>query len=378
MSIATCRMTDKPIRVGFLIQNIGPSPSGVWTRLRDLVSALMAEPKIELFAAVTNDAERQLLGLATDRTFSTSPMSSARRVFSTSRIARAFVEEFDLDLLQVESMPIPHRATVPLSVSLHDLREFDIPAWQLRSLGELYRRILLPRQARNVGAILSLTAWMSHEIEHRLSIHNVHVVPPIAPKAVVPAGPSEQVARSANVDQPFVLTVGHLEPRKNIEVLIRASCGPEWPRGLGLVVAGADHGSLARLNQMAATSPTPIAFLGPISDADKWWLLERAAVVAVPSLIEGFGIVALEGILVGSPVLVADAAALPEVVGDSRAVLPPDDHEAWCRRIRDTVTDPLLRSSIVEKESSILQRHTEASVVADLLAIYQGLVGPVR
>jgi glycosyltransferase involved in cell wall biosynthesis len=242
MSIATCRMTDKPIRVGFLIQNIGPSPSGVWTRLRDLVSALMAEPKIELFAAVTNDAERQLLGLATDRTFSTSPMSSARRVFSTSRIARAFVEEFDLDLLQVESMPIPHRATVPLSVSLHDLREFDIPAWQLRSLGELYRRVLLPRQARKVGAVLSLTAWMSHEIEHRLSIHNVHVVPPIAPKAVVPAGPSEQVARSANVDQPFVLTVGHLEPRKNIEVLIRASSGPEWPRGLGLVIAGADHG----------------------------------------------------------------------------------------------------------------------------------------
>ncbi len=86
---------------------------------------------------------------------------------------------------------------------------------------------------------------------------------------------------------------------------------------------------------MANTSSATTTFLGPVSEGDKWWLLAHAEIVAVPSLLEGFGIVALEAILAGTPVLVADTSALPEVVGNPLAVLPPDDHEAWSQRIRE-------------------------------------------
>jgi glycosyltransferase involved in cell wall biosynthesis len=366
-------MSVTPIRVGLFLLGVGPSPSGVWTRLRELVTVLKVEPGVELFAAVTSKAEQELLGLPSDRTLLVSPMGSIRRAVYSSRIARSFVREFDLDVLQVESMPIPQRTTVPTAVSLHDLREFDLPVWHLRSPGELYRRALLPRQARRVDAIFSLTQWMKHEIERQLSSSNVHVVSPIAPHVDLPSDPSERLASFA-LDRPFVLTLGHLEPRKNIEVLIRASSERTWPPNVELVIAGTDHGSLPRLKQMAEGSPATITFLDTVSDDDKWWLLTHASVVAVPSLIEGFGIVALEAIFVGTPVLVADAAALPEVVGDRRAVLLPDDHESWSQRIRHLVCDPTFRSSIIEREAAILPLHSRDAVAKQLLAVYRDLM----
>ena len=328
-------MTAVPIRVGLFLLGVGPSPSGVWTRLRDLVTALNTEPDVELFAAVTSESERELLGLPIDRTLLVAPMDSIRRVLHSSRIARSFVKEFQLDILQVGSMPIPRRADVPAVVSLHDLREFDRPVWRVNSFAEIYRRTLLPRQARNSEAILSLTEWMKTEIERRFSTTNVHVIPPISPNVGIPPEPSVRVA-GAVLDQPFVLTLGHLEPRKNVDVLVKARGEPTWPPSLGLVVAGADHGpSLRQLQKLANTSSATTTFLGPVSEGDKWWLLAHAEIVAVPSLLEGFGIVALEAILAGTPVLVADTSALPEVVGNPLAVLPPDDHEAWSQRIRE-------------------------------------------
>ena len=311
-------MTAVPIRVG-----------------RDIVTVLNAEPDVELFAAVTSESERELLGLPIDHTLLVAPMDSIRRVLHSSRIARSFVKEFQLDILQVESMPIPRRADVPAVVSLHDLREFDRPVWRVNSFAEIYRRTLLPRQARNSDAILSLTEWMKTEIERRFSTTNVHVIPPISPNVGIPPEPSVRVA-GAVLDQPFVLTLGHLEPRKNVDVLVKARGEPTWPPSLGLVVAGADHGpSLRQLQKLANTSSATTTFLGPVSERDKWWLLAHAEIVAVPSLLEGFGIVALEAILAGTPVLVADTSALPEVVGNPLAVLPPDDHEAWSQRIRE-------------------------------------------
>lgn len=370
-------MSHAPIRVGLFLLGVGPSPSGVWTRLRDMVGALSGETELELYAAVTSESERDLLALPPERTLLLPPIGLIQRVVHTSRAARAFVSRFDLDVLQVESMPIPQRASVPMVVSLHDLREFDSPAWKIRSAAEVYRRTMMPRHARRVDAIFSLTLWMKQEIELYLSTDNVQVIPPIAPKAETPSRPPWRGAETSLFNRPFLLALGHLEPRKNLEVLIRASNEPTWPNDLQLVIAGADHGSLPTLRQLASTSPASIHFLGPINDNDKWWLLTHAAVVAVPSLIEGFGIVALESIVAGTPVLVADAAALPEVVGDRRAILDPHDHVAWGQRIRDVVGDPKFRTSVVEHEAASLPRHTSVAVASQLLSVYRNLVTPV-
>ncbi len=61
-------MSHAPIRVGLFLLGVGPSPSGVWTRLRDMVGALSGETELELYAAVTSESERDLLALPPERT----------------------------------------------------------------------------------------------------------------------------------------------------------------------------------------------------------------------------------------------------------------------------------------------------------------------
>ncbi len=69
-------------------------------------------------------------------------------------------------------------------------------------------------------------------------------------------------------------------------------------------------------------------------------LYRNAAVVAVPSSAEGFGLVAVEAQACGSPVLASNASALPEATGGAALLLDPFDVDAWARAIRQLFDDP--------------------------------------
>jgi glycosyltransferase involved in cell wall biosynthesis len=105
-----------------------------------------------------------------------------------------------------------------------------------------------------------------------------------------------------------------------------------------------------------------VRFLGRISEEEKYSLLANAEVVLIPSLLEGFGIVVCEAIRAGTPVLVADRAALPEVVGVDDAVLPARDSSAWATAVSDLVADPARTRSLLARESSAVGRFSPAVV----------------
>jgi glycosyltransferase involved in cell wall biosynthesis len=142
------------------------------------------------------------------------------------------------------------------------------------------------------------------------------------------AGDVMQVHRSRDDDAPFVLCVGTVEPRKNLEILIRAlpalphlrliSVGPPTPyRDVCLRIAH-DLGVADRLDVRGyVTRPALLDFYA------------RALVAAVPSRYEGFGYAAAQALCAGTPLVTSNAASLPEVAPAEADLLPPDDVEAW-------------------------------------------------
>ncbi|MCA8949754.1 MAG: glycosyltransferase, partial [Planctomycetes bacterium] len=88
------------------------------------------------------------------------------------------------------------------------------------------------------------------------------------------------------------------------------------------------------LRRLARELGVDARFLGALTDDDLPGLFTGARAIVVPSRYEGFGLAALEGLAAGRPTLVADAGALPEVVGDAGVVLPTDDSQAWADAIR--------------------------------------------
>jgi glycosyltransferase involved in cell wall biosynthesis len=152
---------------------------------------------------------------------------------------------------------------------------------------------------------------------------------------VVPNGTDLQPAAAAAVDGGYLLHVGHLEPRKNLELLLRALALLSADVRPELRLAGADAGAGPSLRELATRLgiAASVRFLGAVPESELHALYTGARAVVVPSRYEGFGLCALEGLAQGKRVLVSDAGALPEVVGRDGDVLPVDDPRAWAAAI---------------------------------------------
>jgi glycosyltransferase involved in cell wall biosynthesis len=132
-----------------------------------------------------------------------------------------------------------------------------------------------------------------------------------------------------------MLHVGHLEARKNIGLLIEAlALDPGLP---DLLLAGAAKGSegarLAALAEKRGVSGR-VRFHGHFEDGELPALLALSSCVVLPSLLEGFGIAALEAQRARVPLAIAETAALVEVAGTDVPRFPADDAAACARAIR--------------------------------------------
>ena len=134
------------------------------------------------------------------------------------------------------------------------------------------------------------------------------------------------------LDRPFALVVGDPSPRKNLPLVVDAwHQVVEQVPGAVLVVVGPDswgetvHG--ARFAELVDAGS--LVRLTGLPDAPLRWCYENAAVVLCPSLAEGFGLPALEGLDLGAPVVTSQDPALVEATGDAAAHLPGDDPRPW-------------------------------------------------
>src|SRR5205085_1412194 len=134
------------------------------------------------------------------------------------------------------------------------------------------------------------------------------------------------------------LALGTLEPRKNIAALVRAfGALPDSGTGIRLVVAGPDGADRPAVERAIAALPRErgdrVVVTGAVSDAERASLLERATVLAYPSLDEGFGFPVLEAMAAGVPVVATRAGSVPEVAGDAAILVDPSDAAALAAAI---------------------------------------------
>ena len=158
--------------------------------------------------------------------------------------------------------------------------------------------------------------------------------------------------RKYGVDQPYALFVGGIEPRKNLDALVRAFA--TLAPGTRLVIAGGpvrwDPKAAERLDGVIARlSPavrSRIVRTGYVSDREKVALMTGATLIAYPSLYEGFGFPVLEGFAAGLPVLTSDVSSIPEVAGDVALSVDPRDEQAIADGLRQLFEDEDLRAML--------------------------------
>ncbi len=217
---------------------------------------------------------------------------------------------------------------------------------------------------RDAGRIVTISDWSRDALIARFGLAPARI-------GTIPLGPDP--AFRAGVDQtpfaePFVLAVGTGEARKNVAVLIAALAHAFQPPTVRLVLVGSPDRALHAA--IARARPLPVTLLADVDDAALQRLYRTAAVVAVPSLAEGFGLVVVEAQACGAAVLAADTSALPEAVGNAGILLPPNDVASWSAALRSFVTDPALaaeyRARSLARWATPRDRRTADVVLAEV------------
>ena len=152
--------------------------------------------------------------------------------------------------------------------------------------------------------------------------------------------------------RPFLLYLGTLEPRKNVEALVVA-CERLWGRRRSrpdLVLAGGAGWKTAGLHRRIARSPfrDKIHVAGYAARDAARELYRAAEAFVYPSLAEGFGLPVLEAMACGIPVVASTAEALVEVGGDAALYAPPRDVETLSRQIERVLEDRSLRETFAK------------------------------
>lgn len=221
------------------------------------------------------------------------------------------------DLVHVAHLPAPRGLAVPFTLTLHDLRHLEASRTSVR--GWLGPRVVAVA-AREAARVITVSESVRRELVRRLRLDAARI--DVVSNAADHLAP---LARRATADAPL-LCVGHIEPRKNLELVVHAlALDPTLPR---LLVAGAEKpGHAAKLRELARDLgvESRVELRGPFDDGDLPRLLAECAAVVLPSRLEGFGIVALEAQRALAPLAIAHIPALVEVAGEAGPSFSPDD-----------------------------------------------------
>lgn len=173
---------------------------------------------------------------------------------------------------------------------------------------------------------------------------------------------------------PYVLAIGTVEPRKDYPTLVRAfGALADAHADLRLVIAGGDGLAADALTEAIAAPPHRhrIDRPGRADDARRGQLLEHAAVLAYPSRYEGFGLVPLEAMAVGTPVVATAVGAIPEVVGDAAELVAPGDPDALAAALDRVLVDGELRDRLRSAGRVRVDAHPWSATVDGLVDLYR-------
>ena len=372
--------TTTRLSVAIDILPMAGDKTGVGRFCAGLVGALVGREELEVCgyavarrarAETTAQAERAGLGLRTWEI-------PAR--FANALWARASLPPIEwlvgaVDVVHGTNYVVPPTRAAARVVTVHDLTAVRYP--ELCLPASLAYPRLVTRAARQGAFVHVPSRFVGEEVVELLGIEaeRVRVVPHgVDRRAAAPTAGGERPGRRVVPKGPYVLALGAVEPRKDLPTLVRAFAELAGDNDeLELVVAGPKGWGEAAF--AAAVVETGVARrvvrLGFLEEAERRSLLSGAAVLAYPSLYEGFGFPPLEAMAAGVPVVATAAGAVPEVVGDAAELVAPGDRAALAGAVARVIGDEALRTGLIAKGRAQAARFTWAASAAGMVELYR-------
>lgn len=260
-----------------------------------------------------------------------------------------------VDVLHVQFTSPPF-SPCPVVASIHDLSFEHLPqTFKRRSRTQL--RLTVRRSARRAARIVTLSEHTRRDIVDTYDVaeDRISVIPLAAPAHFGPVSNEkelQQVRNKYGIAGDYILSVGSIQPRKNLPRLVRAYASLRKKRPKGKLPKLVLVGKCAwlydeTLNTLKETGMEESVILtGYVPESDLPALYSGAVCFVYPSYFEGFGLPPLEAMKCGTPVIAGNRTSLPEVVGDAGLLLDPFDIDSLAHAIEQLVDNSDLRQQL--------------------------------
>lgn len=275
-------------------------------------------------------------------------------------------------------------------VTVHDVIPLVCRGLLHRSRKQKYLRLWRAwskSQARAAAGVVTVSQYSAIDIQRQLGVapHRIHVIHnAVAPMDIRIANqndPGHDALAALGIRGPFVLNVGRRDPYKNVDGLVRAFAAlrerfDDVPRNLQLVIVGESDPRYPAAEEEAKRLGLQhaVVFTGYTSEETLAALYRRAAVLAMPSLYEGFGLPAVEAMRAGTPVVAGAVASLPEVVGDAALLFDAHRADALVEAMHKVLVDTELAGILRERGIKRAEQFSVERVGDQHLELYRGLL----
>ena len=270
----------------------------------------------------------------------------------------------DCDLVHCTTL-IPLATKRPMVATVHDVAFMHYPHFFTRHGNRIFRRSIAALRSRATRVLCSSTATLNDLRDLGFGEDRLRLVPLGVKPVDVTDDDRRRVREKYSLPNDYLLFVGTLEPRKNLERLVSAiAMDPSLPP---LVVAGLDG-----WGEMGEVRNADVRFIGYVDDWNLPALYAQASALCYPSLWEGFGLPILEAMSHGTPVVTSRGTSTEEVAGGAAVLVDPTSTDDILRGVREALSNTGELSGRGIERAGV---STWAATAAATAAVYDEVLG---
>lgn len=291
-----------------------------------------------------------------------------------------YIKKTKIDLYHAtDSGGIPKNLKIPIVLTIHDLIPYltsDISDPKQLKFYKLRVETAIPLASK----IITVSRSAKRDIEKILKVPSLKIVViyngiPSLTKA--PKNNLVRLKRLFRIKGDYLIYIGGIARRKNIDKLIRAFGLIRSDFNLQLVVVGQKHQPLtAELENLVKKKELnqSVIFTDYLKDIDKDTLLINAKILIYPSSCEGFGLPILEGFQAKVPVITSNISSMPEVAQDGAYLINPLEPRSIAKAITKLLLDKKLRNHLIKQGKQRINEFSWQKAASQVLCLYKQIL----
>ena len=365
------------MRIGIDIHTIGKRQTGNETYVRNLVNNLLEIDAVSDYHLFYTQGDKIQTNALVQQTCIWPDQSIFRIPFVFPY--QLYKKKIDVAHFQYVVPPVTHCPTV---VMIHDISYEFYPEY-FNKLELKRMKLLIPFSAKKSQHVLTVSEYSKEQIIRKYGVPDDKVTVTyngVSDKFCVFEEESEVTQKLSRFVfyKPFILAVGNLQPRKNIEHLIRsyAKLRAAEKIDIDLVLVGQLRwGGMSIFDELESLGVKQhIHVTGYVSEDELVALYNKAIIFAYPSLYEGFGLPLIEAMACGTPVISSNASCLPEVGGAAAYYVDPHSESEMMLAIETLANNEALRSKLIVKGFEQAKKFTWKNCAEKTLSVLKGVV----